>query len=119
MGYHNNDYAQNIAMFVAYIHDIGKATPAFQTQKRGNRFLDLDLELLEKLEGVGFRDIKNLKLASPRLSHHTIAGEYILQLRGIKDDISSIVGGHHGRPVESSSMMKKQSAYSLDRKSVV
>lgn len=111
MGYYDSDCAQNIAMFVAYIHDIGKATPAFQTQKRGNRFLDLDLELLEKLEGVGFRDIKNLKLASPRLSHHTIAGEYILQLRGIKDDISSIVGGHHGRPVESSSMMKRQSAY--------
>ena len=29
MGYHDSDYAQNIAMFVAYIHDIGKATPAF------------------------------------------------------------------------------------------
>lgn len=111
MGYHDSDCAQNIVMFLAWIHDIGKATPAFQTQKRGRYFSDLDLQLLEKLESVGFQDIKNLKLASAKLSHHTIAGEYILYLRGINNDIGSIIGGHHGRPIESLSTLKKQSAY--------
>lgn len=78
IGYHDSDVAQSVTMFVAYIHDIGKATPGFQTQKRGNYFSDLDLKILEKLESVGFKDIKNLKLSSHRLSHDTITGEYIL-----------------------------------------
>lgn len=111
MGYNDIDKAKNVAMFLGYIHDIGKSTPAFQTQKRGNNYSDLDSILLEKLESVGFDNISKLSLASPKLSHHTISGEYILSINNIKNDIASIVGAHHGKSVKSFSDIKNQKFY--------
>ena len=111
MGYDDVDKAKNVAMFLGYIHDIGKSTPAFQTQKRGNNYSDLDLILLEKLESVGFDNISKISLASPKLSHHTISGEYILSINNIKNDIASIVGSHHGKSVKSFSDIKNQKFY--------
>lgn len=87
--------------FLAAVHDIGKATPAFQTQKGYSNSEDLDLRLLEKLERSGFEGISSLQLASPRKSHHSVAGQYLLYTYGLKEDITTIIGGHHGKPIDS------------------
>lgn len=104
--------AVNTAAFLGAVHDIGKATPAFQQQKGFSNSPDLDNKLLEKLERAGFRGISHHILSHPKKSHHSIAGEYLLKSKFlIKDDIGSIIGGHHGKPVDESLYVDDQSAY--------
>lgn len=107
----DEENASNLAAFLGAVHDIGKATPAFQTQKGFCNSADLDAILLEKLEQVGFGGITDLILAEPRKSHHTVAGEYLLSQYQVKDDIGSIIGGHHGKPVDDRFEVEDQSAY--------
>lgn len=111
----DEETAANLAAFLGAIHDLGKATPAFQTKKGYHNSPDLDALLLEKLERSGFAGISSLHLISPEISHHTIAGEYLLRHQfQIKDDLGSIVGGHHGKPVDDSLMVDNQAAYSAN-----
>ncbi|MBR3242459.1 MAG: CRISPR-associated helicase Cas3' [Parasporobacterium sp.] len=108
----DEETASNLAAFLGAIHDIGKATPAFQIQKGYNNSSDLDDTLLEKLERTGFSGISSLALTDPRKTHHSIAGEYLLKKEfQVKDDIGSIVGGHHGKPVDDPFSIDAQSAY--------
>lgn len=109
---YEDETALKLAAFLGAIHDIGKATPVFQIQKGFNNSPDLDDMLLEKLELAGFLGISSLDLANPRKTHHSIAGEYLLKEEFyVKDDISSIVGGHHGKPVDDSFVIEDQTAY--------
>lgn len=96
----NAKTAKNLAIFLAAIHDIGKATPAFCTKKGYVNSPDLDSILLEKLEDIGFTDIKYFDDKNAGKSPHNIAGQYLLHEYGIGEDISSIIGAHHGRPVD-------------------
>ena len=102
---------KRLAQFLGAIHDIGKATPAFQTQKGYANSVDLDVQLLEKLERAGFSGISSLQLASPKKSHHSIAGQYLLSHYGVEDDIATIIGGHHGRPVDDLDCLNFQKSY--------
>ena len=74
----NEETALNLAAFLGAIHDIGKATPVFQIQKGFNNSSELEKSLLEKLEQAGFLGIASLTLANPQKTHHSIAGEYLL-----------------------------------------
>lgn len=87
-----------VLQFIAYIHDIGKATPVFQTMKGYGNSSDLDTALLEKMERGGFTGISALTLHE-RI-HHTQTGQVILLHLGVREDIASIVGGHHGKPLD-------------------
>lgn len=108
----DEDAALNLAVFLGAIHDIGKATPAFQIQRAFSHTADLDSRLIEKLERAGFTGISDLELTESRKTHHSIAGEYLLKEEfHVRDDIGSIVGGHHGRPVDSLLSVEDQSAY--------
>ena len=103
--------AKNLVMFLGACHDIGKATPAFQIKKGFANSNDLDKILKEKLEQAGFFGISNINLPSMNKSHHSIASEYILYRYGVKEDIGSIVGAHHGKPVDDFTTIKNQIAY--------
>lgn len=108
----DEETALGLAAFLGAVHDIGKATPVFQIQKGFNNSADLDAMLLERLETAGFLGISSLDLASPQKTHHSIAGEYLLKEEyHVKDDIGSIVGGHHGKPVDDIFSIEDQSAY--------
>lgn len=86
-----------LLQFMAYIHDIGKATPVFQTMKGYGYSSDLDKALLEKAERGGFTGISTLTLNK---IHHTQTGQVILLRLGVREEIASIVGGHHGKPLD-------------------
>ena len=92
--------AKSLAMFVGAIHDIGKATPAFQIQRGFQNSEDLDLLLMEKLEREGFSGIKDLELTDRGKTPHAYAGEVICRLAGINRGIASIIGAHHGVPMK-------------------
>lgn len=108
----DEEIAANLAAFLGAVHDIGKATPAFQIQKGYSNSPDLDAMLLENLEQAGFRGISTLNLSYSKKSHHSIAGEYLLTEKfHVKNDIGSIIGGHHGKPIDSGLTIEDQSAY--------
>lgn len=96
----SKDRGKDLALFLAAVHDLGKATPSFQTQKGYSNSNDLDICLLEKLEKVGFNGIFSLNLSLAKETSHTIAGQYLLNKYGVDYDISSIIGTHHGKPVD-------------------
>ena len=109
------DAAKSLTMFIGAIHDIGKATPAFQIQRGFQNSEDLDLLLMEKLEREGFSGIKDLELTDRGKTPHAYAGEVICRLAGINRGIASIIGAHHGVPMkENYSLMSFVEAYTAN-----
>lgn len=104
----SEDLAKRVVQFLGAIHDMGKATPAFQCRSNGS---DLDAALREKLEGAGFGDISALRLPSVNKTHHSLAGQTLLASFGVGEDIASIIGGHHGRPIDSKEACENQRAF--------
>ncbi len=106
------DEGKRVVRFLAAVHDIGKAIPAFQRMPGYNNSTDLDSFLWERIEGAGFRDFRTLKLTSPEHTHHSVAGQTLLLSFGLGEDLASIVGAHHGLPLDSSGVCQEQiSAY--------
>lgn len=103
--------AERLVCFLGAIHDLGKATPAFQIQQGYANSQDLDSLLLERLERAGFSGIAALELASPKSTHHSLAGEYLLTKYGLHEDIASMVGAHHGKPIDDDTQCRDQEAY--------
>ncbi len=104
--------AKNLVQFLGAVHDIGKATPAFQHACGIQMSPDLDAVLWERLEREGFSDFSSLNLISAKYSHHSIAGQRLLSSFGVKEDIASIVGGHHGRPIDNMELCDNQKSFS-------
>ena len=102
---------QKLAEFLALTHDAGKSSPSFILKRGHNNSYDFDKYLVEKLEDIGFRGLSNTYLQNPNESPHSLAGQYILKKFGIKDDISSIVGSHHGKPIDVKSLLDKQESF--------
>lgn len=100
-----------LVQFLGAIHDLGKATPAFQIKSGFVNSPDLDRFLIEKLEGAGFRGIGSLELASISSSPHALAGQKLLTLYGVSDGIAAIIGAHHGKPVDEKRTVAEQSSY--------
>ncbi len=105
------DIAKGLVKFIAAVHDIAKATPVFVIQPGYSSSPDLDKILIEKIENSGFPDLHSLILASPGASHHTVAGQYILNRFEVNESIASIVGSHHGKPLDQRKEYENQEAY--------
>jgi CRISPR-associated endonuclease/helicase Cas3 len=104
----NENIAKNVTQLLGYMHDFAKGTPAFQTKKGYDRSDDLDIRLLEKLEKDGFIGISSLKLTNPNKSFHALAGQALLESYGVNKSFSSVIGGHHGKPVDDGEDVRKQ-----------
>ena len=107
----NEETAKSLVQFLGAVHDLGKATPAFQRMYGATNSIDLDYILWEKIESQGFVDFTSLRLSSPRFSHHALAGQTLLTSFGVNEDIASIIGAHHGRPIDDKQMCKEQQSY--------
>lgn len=97
----SDESAEKLVKFIGITHDIGKATPAFQLKNSYQGVNKLDEEIQKNLFHNGFlsSDFKSYPLPSPQNSPHALAGEVILENFGINRSIGSIIGGHHGSPV--------------------
>ena len=99
----NEELAQNLVNFLGFIHDIGKATPIFQTKPSYNRGRDLDEKLVEQLVDNGFDGLDEVASDfSDRETPHAKAGEVILEENGLNKSLGAIIGGHHGVPQQES-----------------
>ncbi len=84
---------RQLCVFLAAIHDIGKATPLFQS-----RILQQTPEIRQKLAQNGLKISKPSSFNDQEQSPHALAGELILLHMGCPEGIASIVGAHHGKP---------------------
>lgn len=94
----SEEAGQQLTEFLGVVHDLGKATPVFQTKKSYNGDQDLDDQLMERLIQVGFDHLGELILASPRESPHALAGEALLEQFGIDKTVGAIIGGTTANP---------------------
>ena len=84
---------EKTALFLAYTHDLGKASAAFQ-----GKILKAVPSCHQRLEKYGIK-IPDLFLDGKK-SPHALAGENILLFLGCPYEIAIVVGAHHGVPVE-------------------
>lgn len=104
---------KKLVRFIGLTHDIAKATYCFQIGK--NKFNPVNTEILEKLEREGFKVIsEKTLLANPNDTPHAKAGQAILMLYGVNIDVATIIGSHHGKPInkdEEGSVKRMMSTY--------
>lgn len=94
----SDEAVHKLIKFVGFAHDIGKATPAFQTKRSYGHDDFLDDLMKEKLIRNGFPQLYDVALTFVQKSPHAKAGEAILEHYGVPDSIGAIIGGHHGKP---------------------
>lgn len=95
--------AKRAALFLAAVHDVGKATPVFQIKSWGGTSLgDEGHSLWWKPESAGLRMQPGVERS--RKPAHPIAGQKILEdymegvglCESLTQSFSTVVGGHHG-----------------------
>lgn len=97
----NFDSEEELLKFVRFlgaVHDIGKATPAFQTKKSYIGDDELDEYLVRRLVESGLDGLDSVELGNRRESPHNLAGEALLYNWRVSEEICAIIGGHHGKP---------------------
>lgn len=82
-----------LCKFVAYTHDIGKATKGFQS-----KILVMLPDIREKIQNNGI----SVPEKSEENMSHALASEIILLSYGCDRKIASVIGAHHGKPQEKS-----------------
>lgn len=93
------DGAGRLFVFLAAVHDIGKATPAFQS-KTCIPANDLDDMIREQTVNMGMEIKDGDEYPFRCKTPHTLAGERLLRTMGCLYNIASIIGAHHGKPTE-------------------
>jgi len=87
---------RQMLIFLAYAHDLGKASPAFQTRP-GYNIPDTDEKTCRNLERAGFL-LNGCRDMDRKHTPHALVSYGILKRNGFNDSVSVIVGGHHGAP---------------------
>ena len=83
-------------VFLAAAHDLGKATPSFQLAKPDQ---SESMQLAKRrVLGMGFTCGK---LTNPGRILHAAASYRIATREGLKSGLAVVLGGHHGKPLES------------------
>lgn len=107
----SDEDAHKLVEFLGLTHDMGKATPVFQTERSYNGDDLLDREIMEALLKNGFSGLDDLELSSRRESPHARAGEALLEDFKVSPTVGAIIGGHHGKPADNEGVEKNIGTY--------
>jgi CRISPR-associated endonuclease/helicase Cas3 len=85
--------SERLFVFLAAAHDLGKATPAFQSKSK---------QLFENVRNTGLPcgDLPNSNNVP-----HALATYAILDRNKIDKSVAIVLGGHHGKPTESTAIL--------------
>jgi len=103
--------AEKLFIFLAGVHDVGKACPAFQCRS-GRDTPKFDNYFVKSLRDAGFT-VKGLCNSITEVRHWFMSF-LILQRHSIDDTISVVVGGHHGEPPEKSQLNTLRTGYKYE-----
>ena len=98
------------AVFLAYVHDIGKATVGFQHKIGLNTPERISVTERFIADAASFFDTSEL-----RKTPHALASEVILRYYKCPDSVAAVAGAHHGVPAESGDLRDQ----ALDQKDMV
>lgn len=107
----SEDLVKRTLQLLGALHDLGKATPAFQHQEGRYSHSEGDEILLERLEQTGFVGIRDAHFPSRRSSPHPLAGQTLAMRYGMKEDLASVIGAHHGTPLQNSALIRVQRSF--------
>ncbi|MEK0307635.1 CRISPR-associated endonuclease Cas3'' [Bifidobacterium favimelis] len=102
----DSDLARRIFIFLAGVHDIGKATPFFQITPLTHAYGMGELSLKWKPERAGlifpFETVSGGNFPTHPVAGHLILRKYLENRHhwkeSVADSYACIVGGHHGQP---------------------
>lgn len=94
------EIAKQLFIFLAAVHDLGKATPVFQAKpsRHDDQCNDLDQRIAEKIECAGLLIEPYREFTSSAKTPHALATQIILENEGCKTSIAAVLGAHHGKP---------------------
>lgn len=97
-GITEEDCAEQLFIFLAAIHDLGKATPVFQAKQTRPLCRELDEQIEGKLAmtGLPMKPLRDFTRA--KKTPHALATQIILENAGCSRSTASIPGAHHGKP---------------------
>ncbi|NLY32000.1 MAG: CRISPR-associated helicase Cas3' [Firmicutes bacterium] len=103
----SEDQAEQLFVFLAAAHDIGKATPVFQAKPSRPLCPALDERIAESLNlgGLPMRHYSEFKWAGK--TPHALATQVLLEHAGCNRNTAVILGTHHGKPPGNDLLMSR------------
>jgi CRISPR-associated endonuclease/helicase Cas3 len=92
--------AEKVFVFLAAAHDLGKASPVFQSKGLSAK-TRLDEILRQNILDAGFPLKNNLEYSERAAARHSLVSHLILERHGFDVSVSVVAGAHHGMPPSS------------------
>jgi len=89
---------ERLAVFLAAVHDLGKATPVFQAKRSGNA--GLDRVMSDRTEHYGLAMQSSACFENASRTPHALATQVLLRQAGCSKNIAATLGAHHGKPTD-------------------
>ena len=100
------EYAKRIAVFLAMIHDVGKAAPCFQIKAKDVGYEELLDEII-----TWDKMVRNKTSKSTANLSHAFISQKIMMEQGLDQSYATVLGGHHGKPPQSMSDLQGIAIY--------
>lgn len=97
---------QRLFMFLAAVHDLGKATPVFQAKQTFPLCRELDEWIEEEIISTGLPMRPFHEFLNANKTPHALATQVLLIHAGCPGNVAAVLGSHHGKPPELSSLEK-------------
>lgn len=109
------DLAEQLFIFLAAAHDLGKATPVFQAKPARPLCPEMDERISEHLALAGLPMLHSIAFKRASNTPHALATQVLLEHAGCNKNAAVIMGAHHGKPPSTSALTSCGiGAYSLN-----
>lgn len=92
------ELAEQLFVFLAAAHDLGKATPVFQAKPARPLCPALDGRISDNLFAAGLPMISYKEFRNANNTPHALASQLLLERAGCNKNAALILGAHHGKP---------------------
>ena len=93
-------------VFLAAVHDLGKATPVFQAKQCIPLNHELDVRIEEELIAAGLPMQSYQKFINASRTPHALATQVLLLDAKCSESVAAVLGSHHGKPPEADTLLR-------------
>lgn len=95
-----------LLLFLAAVHDLGKATPVFQAKQTFPLCYELDKRIEEGATAAGLPMRPIHDFINANKTTHALATQVLLLHAGCHKNVAAVLGAHHGKPPELTALDK-------------